>query len=197
MLLRVRVTSFLAGFGLASAGAFYFLRNDITASSSYLAAQVRSAARSGAQPRSQRTLNRGSCAPMRSWEGEGAPALQGASAAAPREQGGACKAGAAAAAAARPQVARRRSRRRPPPLPHPCLPPPPLHPRRAPLPQAQEARDSLEARVSALEAAAGLKKRPAAAAGQSAAAAGKALLQAADEVSAAAAAAAEGAVADG
>jgi hypothetical protein len=47
MLLRVRVTSFLAGFGLASAAAFWQLRNDITTSSQFLAAQVRGAPRMG------------------------------------------------------------------------------------------------------------------------------------------------------
>jgi len=41
MLLRIRVSSFLAGFGLASAAALWQLRNDITTSSEYLAAQVR------------------------------------------------------------------------------------------------------------------------------------------------------------
>jgi hypothetical protein len=41
MLLRVRVTSFLAGFGLASAAAFWQLHNDINHSSEYLAAQAR------------------------------------------------------------------------------------------------------------------------------------------------------------
>jgi hypothetical protein len=44
MLLRVRVSSFLAGFGLASAAAFFQLRNDITNSSTFLAAQVSRAA---------------------------------------------------------------------------------------------------------------------------------------------------------
>lgn len=41
MLLRIRATSFLAGFGLASAAAFWQLRADIVRSSEYLAVQVR------------------------------------------------------------------------------------------------------------------------------------------------------------
>ncbi|KIY94506.1 hypothetical protein MNEG_13457 [Monoraphidium neglectum] len=43
MLLRVRVTSFLSGFGLASAAAFYQLHNDIKSSSTFLAAQAEEA----------------------------------------------------------------------------------------------------------------------------------------------------------
>ncbi|GBF88520.1 hypothetical protein Rsub_01235 [Raphidocelis subcapitata] len=43
MLLRVRVSSFLAGFGLASAAAFWQLRNDINTSSQFLAVQAQEA----------------------------------------------------------------------------------------------------------------------------------------------------------
>ncbi|KAI8473269.1 MAG: hypothetical protein J3K34DRAFT_519112 [Monoraphidium minutum] len=43
MLLRVRLTSFLSGFGAASAVAFWQLHNDINSSNAYLAAQAQEA----------------------------------------------------------------------------------------------------------------------------------------------------------
>jgi hypothetical protein len=125
MLLRVRVSSFLAGFGLASAAAFFQLHNDISTSSTFLAAQARRRTREG---------------PRRG----GAPAA-GAHARA-------CSACALCHPLPRPQRPRARGQpgARPPPPPPACSPP-----------QAQEARDSLERRVAALEALV-LKPEPAA-----------------------------------
>lgn len=150
MLLRIRASSFLAGFGLASGAAFWQLRGDIVKSSEYLAAQVGVCGRADGGWPERCDLARGRrCA----------------------------------SAALRPGL-----QTRSPPEPAPRRTPSPFdttHPQ--PRTQAQEARDSLDARVAALEAVVLKQAAPAAAAAAAvaAAAAADAVLDAAEQAAAA------------
>jgi hypothetical protein len=65
MLLRVRVSSFLAGFGLASAAALWQLRTDIITSSEYLAAQVRASRGGGGGDRRRSATSPADCCTLR------------------------------------------------------------------------------------------------------------------------------------